>query len=132
TVIRTGFGLFYSQIFSDLGAQVLFPGYTISQSFGNLGTGVKQPFSLSQGMPLVAVQDLKNPQSTLSQFGPSNPLTGTAQFAQAGPLPYAAQWNFGLQRELSRGLILEANYVATSGVPLPLNVPYNSVPFEAA
>src|SRR5258706_14092671 len=72
TVIRVGFGIFYSQIFSDLGAQVLFPGYTISQSFGSLGTGIAQPFSLAQGMPLIAVQNLKNPQSTLSQFGPSN------------------------------------------------------------
>jgi hypothetical protein len=132
TVLRSGFGLFYSQIFSDLGAQVLFPGYTISQSFDSLGTGVAQPFSLTQGMPLVAVQNLKNPQATLSQFGPTNPLAGTAQFAQAGPLPYAAEWNFGVQRELARGLIVETNYVGTSGVHLPLNVPYNSIPFAAA
>jgi hypothetical protein len=39
TIIRAGFGQFYSQIFSDLGAQVLFPGYTISQSFNSLGHG---------------------------------------------------------------------------------------------
>ena len=58
-MIRTGFGIFYSQIFSDLGAQVLFPGYTITQSFGSLGTGIPQPFTLSQGMPLVAVQNLQ-------------------------------------------------------------------------
>src|SRR5262249_27014070 len=95
TVIRTGFGIFYSQIFSDLGAQVLFPGYTISQAFSNLGTGVAQPFSLSQGMPLVAVQDLNNPQSTLGQFTPANPLSASASFAQINPLPYAEQWNFG-------------------------------------
>ena len=132
TVIRSGFGIFYSQIFSDLGAQVLFPGYTISQSFGSLGTGVPQPFLLSQGMPLIAVQNLQSPQSTLSQFGPTNPLSASASFAQAGPLPYALEYNFGVQRELMRGLIIEANYAGSSGVHLPLNLPYNTVPFAAA
>lgn len=132
TVIRSGFGLFYSQIFSDLGGQVLFPGYTISQSFSNLGTGIAQPFGLSQGMPLIAVQNLNNPQSTLSQFTPSNPLSASASFAQAGPLPYAAEWNFGIQREVSRGLILDADYVGSSGTHLPLNLPNNDVPFGAA
>jgi Carboxypeptidase regulatory-like domain/TonB dependent receptor-like, beta-barrel/TonB-dependent Receptor Plug Domain len=132
TVIRSGFGIFYSQIFSDLGAQVLFPGYTISQSFGSLGTGIAQPFTLSQGMPLIAVQNLQNPQSTLSQFGPTNPLSASASFAEAGPLPYASQWNFGLQREVARGLIFEANYAGSSGVHLPLNLPYNRIPFSAA
>jgi outer membrane receptor protein involved in Fe transport len=132
TVIRTGFGLFYSQIFSDLGAQVLFPGYTISQAFSNLGTGIAQPFSLSQGMPLIAVQNLHAPQSTLSQFGPTNPLSAGASFAQINPLPYAAEWNFGVQREVGRGVIVEANYVGSSGVHLPINLPYNSVPFPAA
>ena len=132
TVIRSGFGIFYSQIFSDLGAQVLFPGYTISQAFSNLGTGTPQPFSLSQGMPLVAVQNLHDPQSTLSQFTPSNPLSASASFAQAGPLPYAMEYNFGVQRELARGLIIETNYAGSSGVHLPLNLPYNNVPFAAA
>jgi hypothetical protein len=132
TVIRSGFGIFYSQIFSDLGGQVLFPGYTISQSFGSLGTGIPQSFLLSQGMPLVAVQNLKDPQSTLSQFGPTNPLSASASFGQAGPLPHALEWNFGVQRELSRGLILETNYAGSSGIHLPLNLPYNNVPFSAA
>ena len=132
TVIRAGFGLFYSQIFSDLGAQVLFPGYTISQAFTNLGTGVAQPFSLSQGMLLIAIQNLHAPQSTLSQFTPSNPLSASASFGQAGPLPYASEWNFGVQRELMRGLILETNYVGSAGTHLPLNLPNNQVPFAAA
>ena len=51
TVIRSGFGIFYAGIFSDLGGQVLFPGYTVEQAFNNLGTGIAQPFKLSQGLP---------------------------------------------------------------------------------
>jgi hypothetical protein len=132
TVVRSAFGIFHSGIFSDLGAQVLFPGYTVTQAFTNLGTGVAQPFSLSQGLPLIAVQNLKQPQSTLSQYNASNPISASASFGQASPLPYAAEWNFGVQRELMQGLILEANYVGSAGVHLQLNLPNNTVPFAAA
>jgi hypothetical protein len=80
----------------------------------------------------VAVQNLQNPQSTLSQFGPTNPLSASASFAEAGPLPYALEMNFGVQREILRGTIIEANYARSSGVHLPLNLPYNTVPFASA
>lgn len=129
TVIRGGFGLFYSQFFSDLGAQVLFPGYTVSQSFSNLGTGIAQPFTLAQGMPLILVQDLKNPQNTLSQYSPSNPLSASASFASVRPMPYGAEWNFGVQRELPGNTILDMNYAGSSGNHLPINLPYNFVPY---
>lgn len=132
TVVRAGFGLFYSQIFSDLGAQVLFPGFTISQAFNNLGTGIAQPFSLSQGMPLIAVQNLNNPQSTLSQFNPSNPLSGPAEFGQINPLPFAEEWNFGVQQEIFKGTIVDVNYAGTASVHLPLNLPFNNVPYADA
>ena len=132
TVVRTGFGMFYSQIFSDLGAQVLFPGYTISQAFTNLGTGIAQPFSLTQGMPLIAVQNLNNPQSTLSQFSASNPISASASFAQINPLPYAMEWNFGVQREIARGTIIDVNYVGSADAHLPINLPFNQVPYATA
>ena len=51
---------------------------------------------------------------------------------EAGPLPYAEEWNFGVQHEFWRGVILEANYVGSEGVHLPLNLPYNNIPFYAA
>jgi hypothetical protein len=132
TVVRTGFGIFYSQLFSDLGAQVLFPGYTISQAFTNLGTGIPQPFTLSQGMPLIATQNLTNPQSTLSQFSPSNPLSASASFGQIDPLPYATECNFGIQREIFKGTIVDVNYAGSSGAHLPINLPFNQVPYGAA
>ena len=105
TVIRSGFGIFYAGIFSDLGGQVLFPGYTVEQAFNNLGTGIAQPFKLSQGLPEVATNNLQNPAANIAQFGSAkNPLTLTDYngFTQANPLPYVQQWNFGIQREISR------------------------------
>ena len=135
TVIRSGFGIFYAGIFSDLGGQVLFPGYTVEQAFPNLGTGVPQPFKLSQGMPSVVTNNVQNPQANIAQFGtPANPLSLSAYdgFTQANPLPYAEQWNIGVQREIGKGTIVEANYVGTHGVHLTVNLPTNTVPYDPA
>jgi hypothetical protein len=135
TVIRSGFGIFYSGIFSDLGGQVLFPGYTVDQAFNNLGTGIAQPFKLSQGLPSVAANNPQNPQANIAQFGSAaNPLTLTAYdgFTQASPLPYGEQWNFGIQREIAKGTIVEVNYVGTHSVHLPVNLPTNAVPYSPA
>jgi hypothetical protein len=135
TVIRSGFGIFYAGIFSDLGGQVLFPGYTVEQPFNNLGTGIPQPFKLSQGLPPVATNNLQNPQANIAQFGTAaNPLTLTdyAGFTQASPLPYTEQWNFGIQREIVKGTIAEVNYAGTHGVHLPINLTENTVPYNPA
>jgi hypothetical protein len=135
TVIHAGFGIFYAGIFSDLGGQVLFPGYTVVQAFSNLGTGIAQPFSLSQGMPSVVANNPKNPQANIAQFnGPSNPLTVTDYdgFTQTNRLPYAEQWNFGIQREVAKGIIADASYVGSHGVHLAINLPTNQVPYNVA
>jgi Carboxypeptidase regulatory-like domain/TonB-dependent Receptor Plug Domain/TonB dependent receptor len=135
TVIRSAFGIFYAGIFSDLGGQVLFPGYTVEQAFNNLGTGIAQPFGLSQGLPAVATNNVQNPQANIAQFGsPANPLTLTDYngFTQASPHPYVQQWNFGIQHEVAKGTIVEVNYVGTHGVHLPVEVPTNTVPFNSA
>ena len=133
TVIRSGFGIFYAGIFSDLGGQVLFPGYTVEQAFNNLGTGIAQPFKLSQGLPSVATNNLQNPAANIAQFGSAkNPLTLTDYngFTEANPLPYVEQWNFGIQREIAKGAIVELNYVGTRGVHLPVELPTNTVPYD--
>ncbi len=135
TVIRAGFGIFYAGIFSDLGGQVLFPGYNVEQAFPNLGTGVAQPFKLSQGMPSVVTNNPKNPQGNIAQFNsPSNPLTLTDYdgFTQVNKLPYAEEWNIGVEHEIAKGLIADVNYVASHGVHLAINLPTNTVPYNVA
>jgi hypothetical protein len=135
TVIRSGFGIFYAGVFSDLGGQVLFPGYTVVQSFPNLGTGVAQPFSLSQGMPAVVTNNVQNPQANIAQFNsPSNPLTLSAYdgFTEVNKTPYSEQWNFGVEREIGLGIIADVNYVGSHGVHLAVNLPTNTVPYNPA
>ena len=132
TVIRSAFGMFYSQIFSNLGGQVLYPGFTVVQRFLDLGPGIPQPFQFHQGMPLLAKQNLSDPFFVEREATPSNPLSGGAQFGQVNPMPYSEQWNFGIQREITPGLIVDVSYVGTHGVHLPLSLPFNQVPFEIA
>jgi hypothetical protein len=135
TVIRSGFGIFYAGLFSNLGGQVEFPGYNVSQAFTNLGTGVPQPFKLSQGMPSIATYIASNPQANIAQFNsPSNPLSLSAYagFTEANKLPYAEQWNFGVQHEIVNGLIVDVNYVGSHGVHLGINLPTNYPPYNVA
>ncbi len=118
-----------------MAARFLFPGYTVEQPFNNLGTGIPQPFKLSQGLPSVATNNVQGPQGNVAQFGTAaSPLTLTDYngFTQAGPLPYVAQWNFGIQREIAQGTIAEVNYIGTHGVHLPIDLPTNTVPYNPA
>src|SRR5579871_62255 len=134
TVIRTGVGIFYAGIFSDLGGQVLFPGYNVEQSFANLGTGVAQPFKLSQGMPYVATNNASNPQANIAQFNSvANPLVLSAYdgFTEVKQ-PYAEQWNFGIEQQLPKGIIGDVNYVGSHGVHMAVNLPTNYPPFNIA
>ncbi len=130
TVIRSAFGVFYSQIFSNLGGVVLYPGFTVAQSFPDLGVGVAQPFRLTEGMPLIAVQDLNDPFIVERNASVTNPLAASAQFGEINPMPHSLQWSFSVQRELTRGSILDLSYVGTRGLNLPLSLSHNPVPFE--
>jgi hypothetical protein len=132
TVVRSAFGIFYSQVFSNLGGIVLYPGFTVRQNFPDLGVGVAQPFRLSQGHPLTATQDLRDPFFVERNASPSNPLAGAAQFGDVRPLPYALQWNAGIQRELFAGTILDMSYIGSRGKHLPISMPFNQIPYERA
>ncbi|ADW71009.1 TonB-dependent receptor [Granulicella tundricola] len=130
TVIRAAFGTFYGTVFQNLGGQVAFPGYDVVDSYNSLGTAVGQPFSLSQGFPLNATRDLKNPFAALVGASASNPFTiSGVSFNQLNHLSLVQQWNLGVQRRLPLSLILEVNYVGNHALHLPYVIPVNIVPF---
>ncbi len=131
TVIRAGAGLFYGQIFSNLGTGG-HPGYTVTQAFPDRGVGVPQLFTLSQGVPLIAVQDLNDPFAAERASSPESPLSAGTQFSQINPLSSVWQWNFGIQRRLPYMVLLDTSYVSSRGLHLPLNPPYNIPPYELA
>jgi outer membrane receptor protein involved in Fe transport len=130
TVIRGAFGTFYGTIFQNLGGQVAFPGYDVVSSYNSLGTAVGQSFSLSQGFPLNAVRDLKNPFAALTGASASNPFTiSGVSFDKQSPMPMVQQWNFGVQRKLPLAITMDVNYVGNHALHLPYVIPVNIVPY---
>ncbi len=130
TVLRSAFGFFYGQIFSNLGGIVLYPGFTVTRDFPTRGTGVPQEFTLSQGHPLDISQS-GDPFFVERNASPQRPLVDNSnQFGSVSPLPYSMQWNVGVQRELWGGTIVDLSYVGSRGVNLPVVRNFNAVPLE--
>lgn len=134
TVIRAAFGTFYGLIFANLGGQIGYPGYDVTTSYNNQGTGVPQPFKLSQGFPLTGQRDLNNPGAFLAGASPSAPAQIVGfEYDKLSPLSLVQQWNAGIQQSMPLGLTFELNYVGNHGLHLPYAVPVNVVdPSQAA
>ena len=121
TVFRAGYGNFYGLVFANLGGQVGYPGYEVQQSFNNLGTQVAQPFTLSQGMPLIGMQNLSNPGAVLAAATAANPyIPASTEFARVNPMSLEQEWNLGVQQDIFAHTVVEMAYVASHGVHLPL------------
>ncbi len=130
TVVRSAFGLFFSGVMNTFGSSVTIPGYDVTQSYPQPGPGLAQAFTLSQGMPLTAVQNLQNPAAILKTATTSNPVNAGSSISQLSPNPSILQWNFGVQRELARRTILEVNYVGTAGRHLEMTLRSNQPAFS--
>jgi hypothetical protein len=141
TVIRAAFGTFYGTIFQNLGGQLAYPGYDNTNSLsqvpgltgagGNLGTGVAQPFSLSQGFPLAPAPNLKDPFAPLLAATASNPYSPAISFNDQNHMPLVQQWNVGFERKLPLALTLEVDYVGNHALHLSYNINENVVPLAS-
>jgi hypothetical protein len=131
TVIRGAFGTFYGTIFQNLGGQLAYPGYDTTVSYNNLGTGIAQPFSLSQGIPAGPAPDLKNPYAVVNAATASNPYSVGTSFNDQSRMSLVKQWNAGIQRQLPYNLTVEANYVGNRASHLAYGISKNIVPLSA-
>src|SRR6202012_4909295 len=131
TVVRAAFGTFYGTIFQNLGGQLAYPGFDNTITTNNLGTGVAQPFSLSQGFPLAPPPNLQNPFAALVGSSASNPYPVQISFNDQSHMPLVQQWNLGFQRQLPLALTLEVNYVGNHALHLSSNVNENQVPLAS-
>ncbi len=132
TVVRAAFGTFYGTIFQNLGGQLAYPGFDNTITTNNLGTAVAQPFSLSQGIPLVPPPDLKNPFAALVSSSASNPYSAANLVQQ--PKPHADGSSSGiLASSVSclSALTFEVNYVGNHALHLSYNVNQNQVPLSS-
>lgn len=128
TAIRAGAGIFYGAS-TGLGGSA--NGYGVSgfQAATSIVT------SLDGVTPIVS---FANPyasglnQPTGSALGSATLLgQDVSFFDRDNVLPYSAQWNFDVQRELPRGMLLDVGYVGTRGVKLPISLQLNQLPDSA-
>jgi Carboxypeptidase regulatory-like domain len=114
TIIRGGFGVAYDFVYLNLITnQRVLPPYnnTASISPGAFINGNTFAALLNGSAPLV--------QQTQASVGVLNPATLNFGLINPGPVdtglrnPQVLQWNFGIQRELSRDLVVKATYVGT-------------------
>ncbi len=128
TVFRGAYGLFYSQVFSNLGGVVAFPGFTVTQQFNTLGGGRAQAFPLSQGIPLLSVTTV-DPFAVERNATVNNPLAVFPEYYSVSPLPETHQWSLGVQRVLPFGFVADAAYIGARSTHLPYaGTDYNAVP----
>ncbi len=122
TVIRTGFGLFYSP-FERIGSEdqlALNPPGLINNNISLPSTAAAPLFLLKQGFP---TNFLDPAQLSLARvkIRAANPDAPNSQ---------VQQWSFGIQRRLPMGLFVEADYVGTHTIHLntlrDLNQPLNN------
>ncbi len=125
TVIRTGGGLFYA---NNWGVG------TGSNGFGSTGFSTTTTIvtSINGVNPIVT---LDNPfpngiiKPTGSSLGPATQLGQAISFYSRDTVtPYAAQWNFSIQRELPKSLLFDIGYTGSRGLKFPFDNQLNTLP----
>ena len=118
TIIRSGYGIFYSPRF----------GTTSASGFGTTGAGSTTTWVTSSNDGVGLVYPLSNPfPNGLATQAPS----GAASYYQLGQSisvtdpssvsnTYSQQWNFNVQHQFGNSYIVEAGYAGNKGTHLPV------------
>lgn len=116
TVLRAGYGIFYSPSQYGVAGNLGYDGYTTTTPWINTyqSDGATPWGRLSNPFPAGLLLPFGNSRGALTNIG--GYLDGTVRSWNA--LPYIQTWNFGLQHQLRGGVLVEANYVGTKGTHL--------------
>jgi hypothetical protein len=123
TVIRSGYGIFYSPRF----------GTTSATNFGGAGATLSSTWvsSLDGVTPLNPMSNpFPNGVFPSSTSVASQVLLGQSLlFMDRGNVSntYNQQWNFNIQRELPFNILMEAGYAGNAGVHLPIGIDFNQL-----
>ncbi len=106
TAVRGAFGIFHDRVFGNL--------------FGNATSN--PPFQQTPFFEPVFTEPVPQPESVAlpgTVATSTHTADGSAFFptiiAKHFPLPYTSSWNFGIQREVLRGVTVDVNYVGNRG-----------------
>ena len=123
TVIRAGYGIFYTQAFyPGWGAGMSLDGFNPQLSFSDSLSGYQPSFYLDNGFPAYS----KSPNiSSTADNGTNGP---NYRPTYANHLSNAQQWNFTIERKLGASSIASVAYVGNKGTHLPSqNQPLNAL-----
>jgi hypothetical protein len=134
TVIRGGFGIYYSQIVDNSEANYALSGptgvFNYSATPGQVGFPASVSAAPLPAFPAGAVAPVRSiyvrpgESSYLSQFFPTSTLIGYQNGLYS---PYSEEWSFGVQQKFGHGWILSADYIGSHTIkinrPLDLDAP---------
>jgi hypothetical protein len=131
TVVRGGFGIYYSQVVDNSAANWALTGptgvFNYTASAGQVGFPSSIAAAPLPAFPPGAVAPLRSlyvrpgDSANLNQYFPTSTLTG---YQNELLNPYSEQWTFGVERRLVRNWVLSVDYVGshTLRINRPLNV----------
>jgi hypothetical protein len=124
TVVRGGYGIYELPGIGFIG-NGLSSKYTIAATFTS-PDGVTPAYQLDQGVPAysynVGANGLPNIPSSLTK-----PASNVTWQQTSTVIPYAQEWQFGLQHQFGHGWMGEANYQGNRGVHLPVDLQVNQI-----
>ncbi|MBI3684006.1 MAG: carboxypeptidase regulatory-like domain-containing protein [Acidobacteria bacterium] len=123
TVIRSGYGIFYSPRFGTTGAQNFgTPGFTVTTPWVSSLDGVTPLNLLDNPFPTGLLQAPNTPQYR-TQLGQGLLIMDRGNKSNI----YNQQWHFTVQRQLPGGLLLEAGYAGNKGTHIPVSLEWNQL-----
>ena len=134
TVIRGGFGIYYSQIIDNSAANWALTGptgvFNYTASPGQIGFPASvaaaplPAFPTGAPVPLRSLYVRPGDSANLNQFFPTSTLAG---YQDKLMNPYSEQWTFGIERRLATNWVLAVDYVGSHTLkinrPLDVNPP---------
>ncbi|MDQ2841091.1 MAG: carboxypeptidase regulatory-like domain-containing protein [Acidobacteriota bacterium] len=114
TVIRTGYGIFYEQAYyPGWNGGIATDGFNETVTFNSTLGGIQPAFLLQNGLP----QNFTRPPFINSSFlnGQNAP---NYRPADANRRPYTQQWNFTIERQVGKNVMVTAAYVGNKGTRL--------------
>ncbi len=123
TVIRAGYGVFYTQAFyPGWGGGMSLDGFNPQLSFSDSLAGYQPSFYMDNGFPAYNKAPNVSPTADNGTNGPNY------RPAYANHLANTQQWNFTIERKLGSSSIASIAYVGNKGTHLPSqNQPLNSL-----
>ncbi len=132
TSIRAGFGLAYDVLFDNIAILSLPPQLTSTADITNA------QFANLVGVPGFLSKGGFSPNTVLTgQLTPAQARENTSGYIPRQSLPYAIQWNAGVEHVFAHDYTVEVRYLGTRGVHLPMQqqinraspvTPTNSIP----